>query len=230
MGRTREREERAEDEREHERIEARRASRVSGRAEVTVRCENSFESSPRLIVEEGRSSTGLLCRSCSPLFPPCSCYPNRKVGIAITIVRSFQPEIRASIYRYLLIGNIFIYGETRSLSATLFLNAFEKFHSLCERLALSKFDSNRVEIVRKKKKKRFRFQFERLAETRLRFASIDRSIDTRIGRFSYRGKTRYEWNRAESNRIGLKENRDIDASPQRTVIISDRMSVCRSAE
>lgn len=120
MGRTREREERAEDERERERIEARRASRVSGRAEVTVRCENSFESSPRLIVEEGRSSTGLLCRSCSPLFPPCSCYPNRKVGIAITIVRSFQPEIRASIYRYLLIGNIFIYGETRSLSATLF--------------------------------------------------------------------------------------------------------------
>ena len=99
----REREERAKDERERERIEARRASRVSGRAEVTVRCENSFESSPRLIVEEGRSSTGLLCRSCSPLFPPCSCYPNRKVGIAITIVRSFQPEIRASIYRYLSI-------------------------------------------------------------------------------------------------------------------------------
>lgn len=157
MGRTREREERAEDERERERIEARRASRVSGRAEVTVRCENSFESSPRLIVEEGRSSTGLLCRSCSPLFPPCSCYPNRKVGIAITIVRSFQPEIRASIYRYLLIGNIFIYGETRSLSATLFLNAFEKFHSLCERLALSKFDSNRVEIVREKKKNVFDF-------------------------------------------------------------------------
>lgn len=29
--------------------------RVSGRAEVTVRCENSFESSPRLIAEEGRS-------------------------------------------------------------------------------------------------------------------------------------------------------------------------------
>lgn len=130
------------------------------------------------------------------------------------------------IYRYLLIGNNYLRRNSFSIRHAF----FEKFHSLCERLALSKFDSNRVEIVRKKKKKRFRFQFERLAETRLRFASIDRSIDTRIGRFSYRGKTRYEWNRAESNRIGLKENRDIDASPQRTVIISDRMSVCRSAE
>ena len=46
--------------------------RASGRAEVTARCENSFESSPRLIAEEGRSSTTSLCSS--PLFPSCSCY------------------------------------------------------------------------------------------------------------------------------------------------------------
>lgn len=51
--------------------------RVSGRAEVTVRCENSFESSPRLIAEEGRSSTGSLC--CSPFFPSCFCCHSRKV-------------------------------------------------------------------------------------------------------------------------------------------------------
>lgn len=57
--------------------------RVSGRAEVTVRCENSFESSPRLIAEEGRSSTGSLC--CSPFFPSCFCCHSRKVPTAIAI-------------------------------------------------------------------------------------------------------------------------------------------------
>lgn len=107
--------------------------RVSGRAEVTVRCENSFESSPRLIVEEGRSSTGLLCRSCSPLFPSCSCYPNRKVAIAITFV---QPEISnimprfIDIYRYLL--RLFIRNPFYP-PYFFFSVAFEKyveFHSL----------------------------------------------------------------------------------------------------
>lgn len=57
--------------------------RVSGRAEVTVRCENSFESSPRLIAEEGRSSTGSL--RCSPFFPSCFCCHSRKVPTAIAI-------------------------------------------------------------------------------------------------------------------------------------------------
>lgn len=118
--------------------------RVSGRAEVTVRCENSFESSPRLIVEEGRSSTGLLCRSCSPLFPSCSCYPNRKVAIAITFV---QPEISnimprfIDIYRYLLYGYL---SETRSIRHTFFFPSRSKNPSnsiLFIALTLSKFDS-----------------------------------------------------------------------------------------
>lgn len=195
--------------------------RVSGRAEVTVRCENSFESSPRLIVEEGRSPTGLICRSCSPLSPSCSCYPNRKVAIAIG-VRSTGNTCLDNTHRYLTIFITFIYAKLfspPSPNSRFYLSSLLSRNSILRR---------QREIV-KERKRRDVSDFNSSDWQKHDYDShrlhTDESI--RIGRFSYRGKTRYEWNRVESSRIGLK---DIDASPQRTVIISDRMSVCRSAE
>lgn len=117
--------------------------RVSGRAEVTVRCENSFESSPRLIVEEGRSPTGLLCRSCSPLSPSCSCYPNRKVAIAIG-VRSTGNTCLDNTHRYL---TIFIYAKLfspPSPNSRFYLSSLLSRNSILRR---------QVEIVKERKRR-----------------------------------------------------------------------------
>lgn len=226
--------------------------RVSGRAEVTVRCENSFESSPRLIAEEGRSSTGSL--RCSPFFPSCFCCHSRKVPTAIAIAvpsnASSYFHVFPRIYTNLaachpLCQNSSLNRSIRLAEALLcrnrgrsegerfkFINSSTSLRRLCDTVSRREHSCIvSVKVIAIDRDIRVSITFARLATfSALRTFRRRRSSTIETTVVVILRQKKGQKSEAKKTDGTKKRNRGIDASPRCTVIISERMSVCRSVE